>query len=199
MASKHTIGLPGCYQRLCMVALVILGAARWLPCSAAQEPTAVEYQVKAAFLLNFAKFVQWPSTVFQNDRTPITVCVFRYDPFGAALDEILRGKDINNRQLIARRITEIQELSSCQLIFISDREARRLPEILSSLKGGSALVVGETSSFAERGGSIQFFLEDNKLRFAINLDAVARSRLTLSSKLLALARIVHDQGVPKGS
>ena len=185
-------------QRLCM-ALMLLSAVSWRTPALAQDPAPVEYQVKAAFLLNFAKFVQWPSTVFQNDRAPIIACIFRYDPFGAALDEIIRGKNINNRELVARRITEIRELSSCQLIFISDRETRRLPDILLALKGGSVLLIGETGHFAERGGSIQFFLEDNRLRFAVNLDALARSRLTVSSKMLALARIVHDQRFPKGS
>jgi hypothetical protein len=180
------------------ILLVVVWLGAWLAPAAAQEPTPVEYQVKAAFLLNFAKFTQWPGTAFENNRAPITVCIFRYDPFGRALDEIMRGKNVDNREVVVRRFTEVQQLSSCQLIFVSDRETRRLPEILAGLKGGSFLVIGETAAFAERGGGIQFFLEDNRLRFAVNLDALARSRLTVSSKLLALARIVHDQSFPKG-
>ncbi|MHB8486484.1 MAG: YfiR family protein [Candidatus Acidiferrales bacterium] len=165
----------------------------------AQANSPVEYQVKAAFLLNFTKFVDWPPDTFQNGRSPITVCVFGYDPFGNALDEIIRGKNINNHELLARRINELPDLKGCQLVFVSEREEKRLPEILNNLKGVSALVVGESENFAERGGEIQFYLENNRMRFAINVDAVQRAHLTVSSKLLALARIVHDPGHPKGN
>jgi hypothetical protein len=181
---------------LTLTALLSLGAA--IPTWAQASPS-VEYQVKAAFLLNFAKFIEWPSEVFQSEKAPIGVCIFGYDPFGSALDEILRGKTINNREVLARRIHELPDLKSCQLVFVSEREEKRLPEILNSLKGASVLVVGEGEGFAERGGSVQFFLENNRTRFAVNVDAVQRTRLSVSSKLLALARIVHDQGHPKGN
>ena len=91
----------------------------------------------------------------------------------------------------------MRDLKSCQLVFVSAADDKRLPEVLISLKDASAIVVGETEGFAERGGGIQFFLEDNRLRFAVNVDAAQRARLKVSSKLLALARIVHDEGRPK--
>lgn len=162
----------------------------------AKDPT--EYEIKAAFLLNFAKFVEWPSDAFANDIAPINLCVIRYDPFGSALDDTIRGKIINNRQLLARRISELPDLKSCQMVFVSDREDKRLPEILGSAKGSNALIVGESEDFAERGGSVQFYLENSRLRFAVNVDAVQRARLTVSSKLLMLAKIVHDPIHPKG-
>jgi uncharacterized protein DUF4154 len=164
-----------------------------------QSAPSVEYQVKAAFLFNFAKFIEWPSDAFPDAKTPITLCVFRYDPFGSALDEVIRGKTINNRELAARRIDELSQLKGCQLVFVSGREDRLLSETLNNVKGASVLVVGEGAEFAERGGGVEFFLEENKLRFAINVDAVQRARLQVSSKLLALARIVHDGGHPKGN
>jgi hypothetical protein len=179
-----------------VVALLTVAAAIPVP---GQTPPAVEYHVKAAFLFNFAKFVAWPSDAFPNDTAPISLCVFRHDPFGSALDEVIQGKTINNREIVARRINELSELKACQMVFVDEREEKRLPEILVSLKGASSLVVGEGSDFAEHGGAIQFFLENNKLRFAINVDAVQRARLQASSKLLALARIVHDSGHPKGN
>jgi hypothetical protein len=162
-----------------------------------QGATPTEYQVKAAFLLNFAKFIEWPPEAFPHGNASITLCVFRYDPFGRALDDIIRGKTINERGVVARRINEPAGVKLCQLVFISDRDDKQLPEILDILKGSSALVVGESEDFARRGGGIQFFLEDNKLRFAINVDAVQKARLTLSSKLLALAKIIHDPGHQK--
>jgi hypothetical protein len=178
-----------------MALLALAGATSTLP----QDTPSVEYQLKAAFLFNFAKFVSWPPDAFQSDKAPISLCVFRHDPFGGALDQVIREKAINNRELLARRIKDLPELKACQLVFVSETEERQLPEILSSLKGASALVVGESADFAERGGAIQFFLENNKLRFAVNVDAIQRARLQASSKLLALARIVHDSGHPKGS
>jgi hypothetical protein len=181
---------------LCIMALLALAGA--IPICPQAAPS-VEYQVKAAFLFNFAKFVAWPRDAFPNEKTPITLCVFRHDPFGSALDEVIREKAINNRELLARRVNDLPELKTCQLVFVSGREEKQLPEILTSLKGASALVVGEGEDFAERGGAVQFFLENNKLRFAINVDAIQRARLQASSKLLALARIVHDSGHPKGS
>ncbi|MGA2429323.1 MAG: YfiR family protein [Candidatus Acidiferrum sp.] len=164
-----------------------------------QDNPSVEYQVKAAFVFNFAKFVEWPLDTFKSENAPIVFCVFRYDPLGSALDEIIRGKAINNRAVLARRITELPDLRSCQLVFVSSVEYKHLSEVLNSLKGTSALVVGESEGFAERGGGIQFFPEDKKLRFAVNVDAIQRARLTASSKLLALARIVHDPVHPRGN
>lgn len=164
----------------------------------AQTNPSLEYQVKAAFLFSFTKFIEWPSDAFHGDDAPITLCVFRHDPFGSALDEIIQGKTIKNHQVLARRVNEFPDLKSCQLVFVGKGEDKGLSEVLNSLKGTSALVVGETDAFAERGGGIQFFLEASQLRFAINVDAVQRARLTVSSKLLSLARVVHDRDHPKG-
>jgi hypothetical protein len=185
-----------CFRvQLCAMALLFLtGSTPIQP----QSAPSVEYQVKAAFLSNFAKFVEWPADAFVSEKTPITLCVFRYDPFGSALDEVIRGKTINNRELTARRVNELPDLKSCQLVFVSDREDKALSEIFKSVNGASVLIVGESADFAERGGAVQFFLENNKLRFAVNVDAVQRARLQISSKLLALARIAHDSVHPRG-
>jgi hypothetical protein len=163
-----------------------------------QDGATSEYQVKAAFLLNFARFAEWPADAFQSENAPIILCVFRHDPFGSALDEVIRGKTINKRAVVAQRITELRNLKTCGLVFVSDRENKRLSEILNSLRGSSVLVVGESEDFAAHGGGIQFFLENNRLHFAVNVDAIQRSRLRISSKMLALATIVRDDGHPKG-
>lgn len=165
----------------------------------AQETSTVEYQLKAAFLFNFAKFVDWPPGAFPAPDAPINLCVIGHDPFGPALDELLRGKTINNRPLVPHRIANASELKGCHLVFISLQDEKQLPEILLALKGASSLLVGEAPDFTERGGAIQFFIENNKLRFAINVDAVQRAHLQASAKLLALAKIVHDNGNPKGN
>ncbi|MGZ9226368.1 MAG: YfiR family protein [Anaerolineales bacterium] len=190
----RTRSLRGKLRALGLVALLTLSGA---PFMWAQASPTVEYQLKAAFLYNFSKFVEWPSDAFKSNEPRLLLCVFRDNPFGNVLDEILQGKTINSRELLARRINELPDLKSCQLVFVSHREDKRLSEILDSLRGTSALVVGESDGFAERGGGIQFFLEGNKLRFAVNVDAVRKARLGVSSQLLALARIVHSQRNPK--
>jgi hypothetical protein len=163
----------------------------------AQTETPVEYQVKAAFLLNFARFVVWPADAFASDQTPITFCVFRQNPFGSALDEITQGKTIANRGLAVRRVEEFPDLKSCQLVFVSAAADRDLPAVLDALKASSTLVVGESEGFAGRGGGIQFYLEADKVRFTVNVDATKRARLSVSSKLLSLAKIVHDDNPPR--
>lgn len=183
----------------CAIALVALlgvpgGTLIW-----GQASPPVEYQVKAAFLFSFAKFVEWPAEAFLNEKTPITLCVFGHDPFGGALDEIVRGEAINHREVLVRRINELPGLNSCQLIFVGNREDKRLSELLNSLRGASVLLVGETEGDAEAGMVIQFFSEGNQLRFAVNVDAMQRTKLSVSSKLLALAKIVHNGGHPKGN
>ena len=159
----------------------------------AQEAAPVEYQVKAAFLLNFARFIEWPADAFANDQSPILFCEFRQDPFQGALDQITQGKSIGSRTLAVRRVQNLPDLKTCQLVFVGSAQDKFLPGILDSLKATSALVVGESDNFAERGGGIQFYLDDNKVRFSVNVDATKRARLNVSSKLLSLARIAHDQ------
>jgi hypothetical protein len=152
-----------------------------------------EYQVKAAYLYNFAKFIEWPPEAFANDQSPLFLCIVGEDPFGQPLDGIAQGKLINGHALVVRRTTNLDDLKTCQIVFIGSGDKKRLSELLRRLKGSSALAVGENRDFTGMGGSIQFFLEKDRIRFSINIDALQRAHLTASSKLLALAKIVHDQ------
>lgn len=173
---RRALSLQATHRRMqfCVFSLVCLLFLAAATPSWAQASPSVEYQVKAAFLLNFARFVRWPSEAFQNDKSSIILCVFRHDPFGSGLDDVIRGRSISNREVLVRRINELADLKSCYLVFVSGLEDTHLPQILDGLKTESALVVGEAEGFAERGGGIQFFLENNRLRFAVNVDAVHR-------------------------
>jgi hypothetical protein len=153
-----------------------------------------EYQIKAAFLYNFAKFIEWPASTFRNPKQPIGICVFGRDPFGPALEEALYGKSIGSRSVFLARAHQIPELAGCQVVFISAQESSHVTEILHSLRGHSTLLVGESEGFASSGGAIQFVLDQKRVRFAINPDAANRAGLKISSKLLALATIVRDPG-----
>jgi len=154
-----------------------------------------EYQVKAAFLFNFAKFVEWPADTFASPQAPFAVCVLGEDPFGSLLDAALAGKTMATHPVALRRIKERAEARHCQIVFVSASEVRNYAELMEAVRGSSALLVGDTDGFAALGGMIEFTLEGNHVRFLINPDAAQRAGLMLSSKLLMLARIVHDGAV----
>jgi hypothetical protein len=156
----------------------------------AQAQAADEYQVKAAFLYYFAKFVEWSPEVFSNDRAVFVVGVLGDDPFGSALEQGLNGKSINGRQLTIKRLKWGQNLRDCQLLFICASEKKRLAQILDSLKGVGVVTISDLNNFCQQGGLIGFILEDNKVRFVINTDVAEQARLRISSKLLSLAKAV---------
>ena len=166
------------------------------PALTAQTKAATEYQVKAAFLYNFAKFVEWPPSTFSDVKQPLDICVYGHDPFGTALDDALLGKTIGERRVGLGRATQFQDLASCQVVFVSASAREPAADLANRFKGRAVLLVGETDGFAASGGTIQFTIEDNRVRFVINPDAADRAGLKISSKLLALAKIVHDPNRP---
>lgn len=153
----------------------------------AQSP---EYQLKAVFLFNFAQFVEWPASAFPEPDTPLGICILGADPFGAYLDETVRGETVANHPLAVRRYRRVDEIKGCHILFVSRQEQGHVGEILDSLKGRSVLTVSDAERFASRGGIIRFVTDHNRIRLRINLDAARAARLTLSSKLLRPAQIV---------
>jgi len=170
------------------VALVLLAfATARLPPAGAAAPS--EYEVKAAFLYNFGRFVEWPLGAMGGDGT-FVVTVLGRDPFGSVLDDTLRGKTIDGKRVVVRRVLRSEDVGRSQIVFISDSEKDRLPEILKNLDAAPVLTVGEMSQFAERGGVIRLKVDQDRIRLEINVAAAERSRLRISSQLLKLARIV---------
>jgi|HubBroStandDraft_6_1064221.scaffolds.fasta_scaffold108733_2 hypothetical protein len=191
IASRHRLYRP--VLRLIFLQILILSPVYNFsaPLSAQVRPPS-EYELKAAFLFNFAKFVDWPSNTFAEPKDPFSVCVLGTDPFGGALDDALRGKFIAEHPVIVTRVKRVADIIRCQILFVAASESRHLPEILIKLRGECVLIIGETDDFASSGGVIQFTLEDSRVRFSINTDAADRAGLRISSKLLALAKIVRD-------
>jgi hypothetical protein len=177
-----------------VLALVVVGLLSFASAMVArgQTPSPSEYQLKAAFLLNFAKFIDWPPSSFATPQSPFAICILGADPFGRAMDDVLQGKTIGDRTVTVERTNRLAEVRHCQMVFVSASEKSRVPEIIEGLRGTNALVVGETEGFAVAGGMIQFALEENHVRFLINTDAADRAGLKVSSKLLSLAHVVHD-------
>lgn len=175
----------------------LLPAVLLLLCGLAAPParaaSSTEYQLKAVFLFNFAQFVEWPARAFPEADSPLVIGVLGDDPFGAALDQTVRGEVVNRRPLVVQRYRRVEEALGSHILFISHSESARLDQILASLRGRNILTVGESDAFALRGGMIRFLTANNKLRLRINMTAVQAGELTISSKLLRPSEIVSSE------
>jgi hypothetical protein len=190
-------GLFGCDARLPKVfALIPLfflaNTIDAHPAELGDKPTLSEQQVKAAFLYYFIKFIDWPQEVFPEKNSPILVGVIGDDSLGRELDQSLRKKTINGRELVLRQIGWPGEVKGYHILLLCASEAKVIPAVLASVKGSPVLTVGEIDRFGEQGGIINFYIEDKKVRFEINIDAAEKARLKISSQLLSLAKIVRD-------
>ena len=151
-----------------------------------------EYLIKAGFIYNFAKLMEWPAPAFPQPTSPIVIGVLGTDPFQGMLDDVLRGKQVNGREFVVKHLKWGDDLRSCNILFVSSSERPHFDELFHLIKGLPILTIGDTPGFAERGGIINFVLEDNKVRFEIDVNAARQANISISSRLLALARIVPE-------
>lgn len=156
-----------------------------------QSPRASEYQVKAVFLFNFAQFVDWPAPAAQDAQLPLLICILGDDPFGAFLDETVRGERLGARPIQVRRYRQVTDIEACNILFISRSETEGVPQILAVLKQQPMLTVSDGETFAKQGGMIQLFTDKGRIRLRINLEAAEAANLTISSKLLRVAEVVR--------
>lgn len=148
--------------------------------------TLSEYDVEAAYLHDFGKFVSWPADA-QNSSPTFDICILGQDPFGGTLDKLIAGDQIHGKPIQKRMIGSPAEAAGCAIVYIADQKAADLPRILDGFNNQEALLVSGIPRFAQNGGMIQFVLEGDRVRFAVNLDAAAKRRLTMSSELLKVA------------
>ena len=164
--------------------VAVLGAL--LGCALfADSQTTLEYEVKAAYLYNFAKFVTWPS----DNAGPITICVMGKDPFGSTLDETVQGKNVRGQSFQVRRLRLLDQPQGCQIAFLAASD-NAWEQTVHRDNWLGILLVGEGYAFVKQGGMIGLVLRDGHVRFDVNLDALARSHLEVSSKLLQMATVV---------
>lgn len=182
-----------------MIALAVCmslgGLAR---AQSADSSESSEYLIKAGFIYNFAQLVQWPSAAFSQADSPIVIGILGTDPFGETIDRVVQGKKLEGRSLVVKRLKRGASVKECSILFVSSSEAPHLEEVLQTTKGMPILTIGELPGFAMRGGIINLTLEGNKVRFEVNIEAAKQANLNISSRLLALARIVPQGAATDG-
>jgi hypothetical protein len=150
-----------------------------------------EYHVKAAFLYNFAKYVDWPTEAFPTPGEPFAICVLGDDPFGRSLDDVIAGRAIVGRPVVVRRISDTRQTGGCHILFVTSSAGKHVVSVLAATKHSGVLTVGETGNSTSEGLIINFTLEGGKVRFEINLVAAADEKLRFNSRLLSLATVVR--------
>jgi hypothetical protein len=166
---------------------LVLGA---LLATAGRGQQVNEYQMKAAYIYNFAKFVEWPEHTFKSDTDPMAICVLGEHTLFRTLEEALNGETIEDRKLIVHEVSDVQQALACHILFIGSSDLKYLRSVLRDLKTTGILTVGEAENFTAEGGVANFTLEGNKVRIEININAAGRQKLRISPKLLSLAQIV---------
>jgi hypothetical protein len=188
-------------RRVGILIVALSVSLSWAPETFAQardSSDSSEYLIKAGFIFNFAKFVEWPTTAFAQPDSPIVIGILGTDPFGTIIDQIVQDKKVGARGFVVKRLkwgSDVKDLRDCKILFVSASEKAHMDELLQMVKGLPVLTVGETPGFAERGGVIRFVLEDNRVRFEVNVEAAHQAELTISSRLLTLARIIQPPTV----
>jgi hypothetical protein len=168
----------------------VLGIFMALLAGAPAVPAPNEYQVKAVFLFNFARFVEWPAMTFASADAPFALCVYGEDPFGPDLDAVVHGETIAGRAMVVRRIVDARDASRCQIVFIAGSAERELESLVGALDHRATLTVSDVEGAARRGAMIRMMTVGGKIRLRINIEAVRAAHLTVNSNLLRAAEIV---------
>ncbi len=174
---------------LACLALVLGGL---LPAPAAGRPFSREYDVKAAFLYNFAMFIDWPKDAFARPDSPLVIGVLGTDPFGSSLEETVAGERVKGRAIVIRRFSEAADAQGCHLVFISASEHRRVKELLRQLRRPSLVTVADMPGFVEAGGLIGF-VTGTMVGIRINPSTLRETKVLISSKLLRLAQVAGTE------
>ncbi|MBU1172770.1 MAG: YfiR family protein [Proteobacteria bacterium] len=173
------------YSVVSLLIFIVLG----MPLAAFSLESSSENDIKAAYLYNFAKFVEWPKTAFGSVLSPVNVCVFGDDSLSDVLDS-LENKTVAGRPMVIRHDGNLSAVEGCHILYICESEKKNLKKILADFGKKPVLTVSSVDNFAEQGGMIGFVRKGNNIRFEVNLDAVRLTGLSISSRLLKLAIIV---------
>ncbi len=174
-----------------LIAWLFLGTGSLLEAQAENVPENREYPIKAAYLYHFGRYIKWPPEAFGAADTPFFIGILGPNPFGNTLDQLARQKKVRDRPIVIKNFSRIEEYTRCHILFISGQLPQEHQfETIRRLSNGRVLLVGDQYAFAHAGGCIGFFLETNRVRFAINLEAMEKAQLAVSSKMLNLAHVI---------
>lgn len=186
-AGRQSAAGPRARLRPILLLLALVGWVAAATQTRGAEASLSEYQVKALFLVNFAKYVEWPATAFAGASAPIIVGVVGENNFGPHLEKAIDGKNVSGRAIQILSIDKDEDMARCHILFVSASEKRHLGEILNKVKALPVLTVGEAEPFLTQGGVINFTKKEGKVRLQIDLEAARKAKLQLSSKLLSVA------------
>lgn len=172
---------------LCTVGWLFIG----VPLGRQTTPPSREFEIKALFLFNFVQFVDWPTNAFKDADSPLVIGVLGDNPFGNYLATTINGENIDQHPLIVKYFDDVDKVQDCQLVFINLNQGRQ-KAALGALDHKPVLTVGDRDDFISDGGMIRFYVDHNRIRFEVNVQATRESKLQLSSKLLRLARLVNN-------
>ena len=184
--TRRTIPRRRAIQTLTLAVLMLAGVRL----GAAPRPGAGEYAVKATFLWNFTRFVEWPATAFTTPASPFVVGVLGKDPFGSNLAEVFKGETVQDHPVRLKAMKDGDDLKQCHILFIAASEKERAGELLAKMKGAPVLTVSEMDRFGQRGGLVNFYKDGGVTKFEINLNALKATGFNAKAQLLRLARIV---------
>lgn len=156
-----------------------------VPLASAADGDSLEYSVKAAYLYKFGIYIEWPATAFASPSSPLNLCVVGEDPFGAVLDDAIKGQRIHGRPVVVRRLKTAEANSGCHIAYLGFADSQRISQHMEALRGSAVLTVGDTRRAG--GGIVTFVINDNRVRFNIDEEAAVQSGISISSKLLNLA------------
>lgn len=170
-----------------IIALFLTLGCAWV--TTAQPTLNREMQLKATFLYNFAQFSEWPPSRFEGPSSPIVIGIFGRDPFGGFIDELVGNATIAGRPVQVRRVASVDEARACHVLFITRDKSAELEAILKALQGTAVLTVSDMKDFTTRGGTIELFVRDNKMKFEVNMTEYKNSNVVISSRVLRLATL----------
>jgi hypothetical protein len=183
------MGISRRFLKKSSISILLISAALTLLPVQAKPQAPTEYQVKAAFIYNFAKFVEWPEEAFKEDR-PFVIGILGEDPFGNLIDEAVAGKSVRDRKIAVIRYSKVEDAFDSHILFVSSSERENVARILKGLGSAPVLTVSDIGRFAEKGGMVELLMDQNRVRFAVNVAVVDRAGLKPSSQMLKLARII---------
>jgi len=189
-------------SRLIVAVLLSLSLVAGANAQSSASAATSEYLIKAGFIYNFAQLVQWPPAAFSQADSPIVIGILGTDPFGTSIDRVVENKKLDGHNLVVKRLRwsrDLKDLTECNILFVSLSEREHISDVINMVKWLPILTIGETPGFAARGGIINLTLEDNKVRFEVNIGAAKQANLNISSRLLALAKIVPQGAEGKKS